>query len=421
MNPRKLLFVVLSSLCVLTSSSFGQGSLTPPGTPAPTMKSLDQIASTGIAINSTNTPSTSSNDDFTISSPGSYYLTGNLALTTANGIEVTVAGVTIDLNGFQISGSGSNTGVTIDSAANGCVVRNGSISGFTNGVIGSFSPRPHGGSFRQLNVSACGFGLFAGDGWQIDGCHAHDNTQESILAGAGSTLTNCTATSNQGTAFDCGNNVTMNNCAAYNNNGSFGIITGSGSTLTNCAAYSNIGIGIYAGPGSTLANCIASSNTAGGGNPGDGIYAVSGSTLTNCTASSNTNSAIFSGDGCTITNCTGQGSGVGIRTGSDSKINGCTASGNGDGIDYTSNCLITGNNSSENSANGFHSFGSLNRIDGNTAMRNSGTGFLANGAIGDYVIRNTAGGNTPNYTTTGGNVGPIQSASTATNPFANLQ
>ena len=57
----------LSALFSLASSLFyavlltpyavqAQGSLTPPGAPAPTMKSLEQIASTGIAVNATNTP-----------------------------------------------------------------------------------------------------------------------------------------------------------------------------------------------------------------------------------------------------------------------------------------------------------------------------------------------------------------------------
>jgi hypothetical protein len=62
--------------CVLfsaaTVSLFAQGLLTPPGAPAPTMKALDQIASSGTAINATNTPGDTSYH-FIISSPGSYY------------------------------------------------------------------------------------------------------------------------------------------------------------------------------------------------------------------------------------------------------------------------------------------------------------------------------------------------------------
>ena len=52
------------------------------------MKSLDQIASTGIALTATNAPG-DSNHHFIISQPGSYYLTGNLAVTRVNGMRVT--------------------------------------------------------------------------------------------------------------------------------------------------------------------------------------------------------------------------------------------------------------------------------------------------------------------------------------------
>src|SRR4051794_19502095 len=67
---------------------FAQGPLTPPGAPTPTMKSLDQVRSTGIAINATNTPPDASNL-FVIANPGSYYLTGNLTgAATKSGISV---------------------------------------------------------------------------------------------------------------------------------------------------------------------------------------------------------------------------------------------------------------------------------------------------------------------------------------------
>src|SRR5438477_5683310 len=83
--------LLLSTLNSQLSTCFAQGSLTPLGAPAPTMKSLDQIASTGIALNVANTPG-DTNYHFIINAAGNYYLTGNLAVTKTNGIHVTAAG-----------------------------------------------------------------------------------------------------------------------------------------------------------------------------------------------------------------------------------------------------------------------------------------------------------------------------------------
>jgi hypothetical protein len=63
----------LLSTVLIQSPAFGQGSLTPPGAPAPTMKTLQQVEP--------RTPISSA--PFTISQPGSYYLTTNLTVTTA--------------------------------------------------------------------------------------------------------------------------------------------------------------------------------------------------------------------------------------------------------------------------------------------------------------------------------------------------
>lgn len=62
------------------SSAFAQGSLTPPGAPGPTMLTLSQIEP--------RTPISSA--PFTITAPGSYYLTANLSVTTNNGVTISV-------------------------------------------------------------------------------------------------------------------------------------------------------------------------------------------------------------------------------------------------------------------------------------------------------------------------------------------
>src|SRR5437763_11008128 len=91
----------------LPLAAFSQGSLTPPGAPAPTMKKLDEVeprtnlqaTPAAVGVDTTN-PSY----HFIISQPGSYYLSANVLVTKANGIQISAEGVTLDLNGFQVSG-----------------------------------------------------------------------------------------------------------------------------------------------------------------------------------------------------------------------------------------------------------------------------------------------------------------------------
>src|SRR2546421_7052509 len=102
--------VLLLSTISHQPSAFSQGSLAPPsGTPVATMKSLDQIEPRIDLQHAPASAVTSDvNDDFIITQPGSYYLTANIAATKANAVLINVAGVTLDLRGFQISkGSGS--------------------------------------------------------------------------------------------------------------------------------------------------------------------------------------------------------------------------------------------------------------------------------------------------------------------------
>ena len=88
-----LIAVVMSGS--LSTGTFAQGSLTPPGAPAPTMKTLTQIEPR-TAISSIPT---------TITQSGSYYLTGNLSgVAGQNGITIVASDVTLDLNGFTLTG-----------------------------------------------------------------------------------------------------------------------------------------------------------------------------------------------------------------------------------------------------------------------------------------------------------------------------
>ncbi len=71
---------------------------------------------------------------YEITEPGSYYVTQNLSVTgTDMAIIVFADDVTIDLNGFVLSGDGSHDGIHIPGPRR-VTVKNGTLTGFNNGI-----------------------------------------------------------------------------------------------------------------------------------------------------------------------------------------------------------------------------------------------------------------------------------------------
>lgn len=195
--------ILLSPVAFLPVKLAAQGSLNPPGAPAPTMKSLDQIEPR-TPVDATHTPGNLL-ASFIISQPGSYYLTNNLTGESGKrGIEIDVGNVTLDLNGFTLQGvSGSANGVYFAYAAdNNVTVRNGTICGWGGGGIYHLARN---GVFEQLVVATNLTGITCGDSSQIRGCTITDNVQSGIYAiGAGNLIFK----------NDCAGNNTQNSSSA---------------------------------------------------------------------------------------------------------------------------------------------------------------------------------------------------------------
>jgi len=198
---------------------------------------------------------------FTIGTSGSYRLTGNLTVpASTNGINVTANNVTIDMNGFSITGPGSTSGLVNGVSASGIAdvtVENGTITGMGLAIVlGNF------GIVRNVHADKNGFGIDVGDNSVVEGCTANNST------------------ANYGIA--CSNGCSISGNTANNNTDEGIYCSGSGCQITGNTANGNPNVGIDCNSNA----CVISGNTVLG-NPVLGIACfgsgclISGNTVVN--------------------------------------------------------------------------------------------------------------------------------------------
>ena len=340
-----ILSAVLCGICLVPQTAFCQGgSLTPPGTPAPTMKSLDQIEPRTPITNTT---------AVTISASGSYYLTANISITNGSAITITASQVTLDLNGFTLSSTeasptgtgillvGGNTDITIlNGHIKGGVTYHGGGSysgpGFAAGIYYSVTA-PYNVRVSGVSVSGCstyGIYLSVGNATIVESCPVFDIGSYGIEADSVS----------QSAASQCGSVAIAANIAS------------------DCNGFSTGSLGLYANFSAN--NCYGQTASS---NPG-----LSATTANNCQGQNN-----GSGDGLdavTANNCQGQSTGSGTGLSASQTAMGCY------GLSATGKGLST---TTANNCNGL-SNGSGDGLDANTANNcqgqstGNGTGLLAN-------------------------------------------
>jgi hypothetical protein len=190
----------------------------------------------------------------TISLPGSYTLNKNL-IALGDCIVIAASFVTLDLNGFVISGSGTGTGIQETPSVpfpgfRGVVVRNGAVTNFANGV---YFPNSTGVTVDHVNATL--------------------NTNNGIELGQRPVVTSSRADENGGTGMllDIGASVTGN---TVGRNHASGIVAGEGAIIVNNEARNNGLDGIFMDcPGAAIANTA-------GNNLGANLVPLNGSCTT---------------------------------------------------------------------------------------------------------------------------------------------
>ncbi len=181
--------------------------------------------------------------------PGSYRLTGNLTVpdgsTTA--IRIAAGHVTIDLNGFSITGPAVCSGQPVTSCTNGgsgdgivgendpdyhhITVRNGEVRGMgNNGIDLRAREGIHLDGVRT--VGNAGFGISVGENSHVSNCLVEGNEENGILAQAGSQVWNCTVIHNGSVGITLGGGTSIVRDSSTINNGNIGLTCGSGTTDT---------------------------------------------------------------------------------------------------------------------------------------------------------------------------------------------
>jgi hypothetical protein len=220
---RFLTLTLLAALSALTSpisTAFAQGDLNPPGAPAPTFKTLQQVEPRlAISVIPTN---------LTVS--GSYYLTDNLTQTADGvaGITISADDITIDLNGFALIGTnGTADGITHGGGIrkNICI-KNGTVRNWHNG----------------LDLNGGGYD-------RVERVRIHGNTENGIRSFVNCSITDCYVADNGFNGILLSANPSLIRDCVIRGNGLDGIqvfgntvITGNQCTGPSSLASTNAGI-----------------------------------------------------------------------------------------------------------------------------------------------------------------------------------
>lgn len=203
---------------------------------------------------------------YTISMPGSYYLTANLT-GSGQGITISADNVTLDLNGFALIGGGAGqvAGINVSGAHKNITIRNGTVRGWTSGGVNAANAtnsmvqglRISNNTAMSAFLNAAGFCI--GSGSTVKDCVVAQNPNcNGIAAGSACLVTGCVVSGNSAAGIRAGDNCYIISNVSDSNG--TGITMGSGNRIESNNCTSNSGAGILAPSGVT--NNVIAKNSA---------------------------------------------------------------------------------------------------------------------------------------------------------------
>jgi hypothetical protein len=449
-NTMKTSVLVPFTVLASAAAAFAQGPLTPPpGAPAPVMKSLDQIE----ARTPINTLPGDATATYIITLPGSYYLTGPISGNSGKvGIRIEAVNVTIDLNGFALdSVAGSTKGITANATGGPIVIRNGilrfwpnaiDISGgadflmkdlqITNTSSSAVLLDAH-GTMENVSIRsavASGITATATSRVKINNCRIDGVTGSQAMGISaqiadiqGCYITNVTGGGGAVRGI-LAQNGSVDRCTVRTitggGAGNYAVIADrvSNSVVTEVQSTGTGGFATGIQATSSVSNCQVS-GIASGGTVAYGIH--SARRVADCDVSSVSGGSVINVgiEQCTqVTDNKVRLCPLGIRGTADAQITkNYVSDSTSTGIISGSNGVVTDNRlaNTDNTGTGILMQGTAARCEANHV---SGflTGLSASSSV--IVIRNSAGGNTTNYSTSGAVI--VTPAAMGTNPFSNI-
>ncbi|MEC9372296.1 MAG: hypothetical protein VYC34_00560 [Planctomycetota bacterium] len=314
----------------------------PPGPPAPTGRTLDQVE-----------PSTPIEQfPATINSPGVYHLTSNVVVSAQPvGITINADDVTIDLRGFTLQGAnGSLSGIRCPQQRTNIRVIDGILTGWANAAIDM--PLARECQVENIFATSNSDGIDVGFASIVRDCHVRDNGGAGILARAGSIVEACVAFNNTISGIVTEQECIVRQCVSRSNGASVvpspdnisqgdGIYVGADSLVEACVSTDNTGDGVHAGANSSVAECAVARNVLAG------VLVEQGAVARSCAARDNVDEIIFqlnlrglllprlfggvvAGEGSTVVGCaTTNNLAAGVVGGRGSTVVACTALNNG--------------------------------------------------------------------------------------------